>query len=124
MPDDLKAVLRRNCAAALRRGDAVDAEALLERLRAEDPLSVETRGLELEWLLRRGRLEEAGPLAAQLVELFPASAQVRFLAGWLAYRQRRYDRAIAEFEESDRLQPHGHTRRMRGKALTQAGRLS
>jgi tetratricopeptide (TPR) repeat protein len=123
MQGNLKAVLKRNCAAALRRGDLAGAEAVLRRLQAEDALSVETRGLELEWLLRGGRLDEAAALATQLVELFPSSARVRYLAGWLAYRQKRYGEAVGEFEESERLHAHWHTQRMRGKALTQAGRL-
>ncbi|MDH7570071.1 MAG: glycosyltransferase N-terminal domain-containing protein, partial [Armatimonadota bacterium] len=50
---------------AVSAGEAVAAEAVLRRLRVEDPLAVETRGLELEWLLRKGCLAEAAPMAAQ-----------------------------------------------------------
>ena len=56
---DLKNVLVRNVQQALRRGDLEEAAAALEHLRAEDPLSVETRGLEVEHLLAAGRLDAA-----------------------------------------------------------------
>ncbi len=116
-------VIRRNLERALREGQLEDAAQLLERLRREAPLELPTRGLELEYLLAAGRLDEARALAEQLVKLFPASARVFFLAGRTAYARRRYDRALELFEEAGRLKPHWRIRYWIGKTLTQAGRL-
>lgn len=62
MSGELKTVLRRNLSHALRHGDLPQAAALLDRLKLEDPLALETRGLELEFLLRAGRLAEGGAI--------------------------------------------------------------
>jgi tetratricopeptide (TPR) repeat protein len=123
MTDRLAGVLHRNLAAALRRGALADAEALLGRLRAEDPTSPQTRGLELEWLVRAERTEEAGALADALAVQFPASPRILLWAGRAAYRSRDYDRAEERLRESVRLAPHWTTERWLGKTLTQAGRL-
>lgn len=121
MSGELKTVLRRNLSHALRHGDLPQAVALLDRLKLEDPLALETRGLELEFLLRAGRLAEAGALAAQLLELFPASGRVHYLAGVLAYRKKDYPRAERHLRESLGLYPHAKTRHWLAKTLTQSG---
>lgn len=123
MSQGLKTVLRRNLIAALGRGDHGEAARILGRLQREDPLSVETRGLELECLVKSGRLEEAEALAAQLQELFPRSARIVYLAGLLAYRQKNYSAAAGHFRESQRLYPHWRSSQMIAKALTQLGQL-
>jgi tetratricopeptide (TPR) repeat protein len=117
-------VLRRNLAEALGGGNLDEAAAILERLRREDPLSVHTRGAELELLLRAGRLDEAAVLADQLTAAFPTSARVFYLAGRVAYRRRTYAEAQALLEESLRIAPHWKARHWLGKTLTQAGRLA
>lgn len=117
-------LLRRNLARALRERRTQDAHHLLDQLRNQDPLAIETRGSELELSLLEGRLDEADKLARQLLEQFPASARVHLLAGQLAYRRRAYTLAAELFTESDRLSPHLATRHWLGKALTQAGKLN
>lgn len=123
MPAPLVQLLRRNLSTALRANDLPQAADLLLRLQQEEPLALETRGLELEYLIRSGRLDEAGHLAAQLIELYPESGRIHYLAGWLAYRRRDYPRAVGHFRESLRIHPHRHTRHRLGKALTQAGQF-
>jgi tetratricopeptide (TPR) repeat protein len=54
---------------------------------------------------------------------FPGSARGCFLAGRLAYRQRRYEVAEERFRESQRLYSSPQTRYWLGKTLTQAGRF-
>jgi tetratricopeptide (TPR) repeat protein len=108
---------------ALEQGRLADAEAILERLRKEDPLSLETRGLELEFCLSSNRLAEAQALSEQLCRLYPESSRVFYLAGKLAYKQKRYGEAEASFRESQRLYPSSRSRHWLGKALTQGGRL-
>lgn len=116
-------VLRRNMWQALRRGAYADANEILARLKGDDPLSLETRGLELEYLVRSGRLDEAAALSGQLVDLFPASARVHYLAGQLAYRRKDYPKAHHHLRESLHLHPHWRTQHLLGRALTQAGHL-
>jgi len=113
--------LRNNMRQALARGKLSDAADILARLKVEDPLSVETRGFELEFYLRSDRLRDAEALAGQLTHLFPASGRTYFLAGMLAYRQKRYGEAGSHFRESQRLCPHWQTQHWLGKALTQSG---
>jgi tetratricopeptide (TPR) repeat protein len=116
-------VLRRNLAKALADRRLEAARDLLERLRTEDPLAVETRGLELELLILSERLTEAEGLARQLLELFPGSARIWKLAGELSYRRKDYRAAEERLRESERIHPHWVTRRLLGQALTQAGRF-
>ena len=115
--------LNRNLARSLRTGRLDEAETILERLRREDPIAVETRGGELELLLRKGSLDEARRLADQLVGLFPGSARIHYLAGRVAYRRRQYGGARGLFEESLRLASHWRVRQWLGKTLTQLGRF-
>ncbi len=119
---NLATVLQRNLRQALRAGDAEQAGPLLQRLKTEDPLSLETRGLELEYLLLTEHREEARLLADQLLTLHPGSARIHYLAGRMEYQGRRYAQALAHFSESNRLFPHWRTRLWRGKSLTQLGR--
>jgi len=116
-------VIQRNLQRALREGRLEEAANLLDRLRREAPLELTTRGLELEYLLAAGRLEEAEALAGQLVALFPTSARIFFLAGRTAYARREYGRALEYFREADRLASHWRIRHWIGKTLTQLGRL-
>ena len=115
--------MRRNLRQALRRRHLEDAAAILERLRLEDPISVETRGGELEFLILSGRLEEALPLARTLEENFPASPRIHYLVGRLHYQRRDYENATESFRESTALAAHWKTRQWLGKSLTQLGRF-
>ncbi len=121
MSHALNKVLQRNCLASLRKHDFERASSLLAELRDEDPLSVETRGLELEYMICRKNYDEARPLADQLVHLFPGSARIHYLAGRLAYAQRRYSDAASLFRESQRIYPHWFTQLFLAKSLTQKG---
>ena len=116
-------VLRRNLTQALKRGQLTQAAAVLERLKDEDPLSVQTRGMELEYLLKAGRREEAGVLVKQLLRLFPGSARIHYLAGRIQYQEKDYAAALGHFSESDRVHPSWSTRRWLGKTYTQLGQL-
>ncbi|MBI4584797.1 MAG: tetratricopeptide repeat protein [Planctomycetes bacterium] len=115
----MKTVLRRNFLQALGKRDLDGAKAILERLKTEEPLALETRGLELEYLIRSDSLAEAKGLAGQLLELHPGSARVQYLAGLLAYRQKDYAAAERHLRESHRLFPHSKNYRLLGKTLTQ-----
>ncbi|MBI5487124.1 MAG: tetratricopeptide repeat protein [Deltaproteobacteria bacterium] len=123
MDERLAGVLRNNLRAALRRAALDEADELLQRLRLEDPASLETRGLELEWLVRSKRTGEAATLAAALVAQFPASPRVLLWAGRAAYQRKDYASAIELFGESLRLAPHWSTEHWLGKSLTQTGRF-
>ena len=114
-------VLRRNLIDALRRNDRTAAGQLLSRLREEDPLSAQTRCLELEVLIHDRRADDAARLAAQLVELFPSSARILHFAGRAAYRTRDYAEAERRLRESGRLAPRRQTDHWLGKTLTQKG---
>jgi tetratricopeptide (TPR) repeat protein len=116
-------VLQRNLAASLRRGDLEEAATILERLRLDDPLSLETRGYELEYLVRSGRLDEAWALATQLCELFPASARIRYWCGRAAFRRKAYAEAERHFTESLAVAPRPTTERWLGRTLTNLGRF-
>jgi tetratricopeptide (TPR) repeat protein len=115
--------LRENMWRALAEGRLEDAEDILIRLKAEDPLSPETRGFELELALNSNRLVEASTLAAQLRYLFPQSARIFFLSGKVAYRLRDYKDAETFLRESSRLYAHWRTQWWLGKTLTQSGRF-
>jgi tetratricopeptide (TPR) repeat protein len=106
---------------ALSQGRLAEAADILGRLKREDPLSRETRGYELEYYLASERLGEAESLAKQLCRTFPDSARVWFLAGKLAYRQKRYSDAETCFRESQRIYPSNQTQLWLGKTLTQTG---
>ena len=116
-------MLARNISLALRKGDLEEVEALMERLKEEDPLGLTTRGLELELMLKQGRLGPARALCDQLLHLHGGSSRVHFLAGELAYREKRYAQAVEHFRESGRLHDHWRSRYWLGRALTQAGAL-
>jgi tetratricopeptide (TPR) repeat protein len=115
--------LQRNLRQALNQNQLGEAAEILDRLKKEDPLSLETRGFELEFYLKSNRLSEAESLARQLCHLFPQSARIFLLAGKVAYRQKRYLEAEAQFRESHRLFPHWRTAHWLGKTLTQSGKL-
>lgn len=117
-------VLERNLRSALNRGQLDQAAALLENLKREAPLAIETRECELEYLTRAGQMPEAGALARQLTELYPASARIQYLAGVLAYKQKEYAGAERLLNESLKLRDNWQTRHWLGKALTQAGKLA
>ncbi len=113
--------LKRNIKLSLRKKDLTRAKEGLEELKRLDLLAKETRGLELEYLIDIEHFQEAGTLATQLVNLFPASSRIQFLAGRLAYRQKDYARALPFFEESYRLHPSWRSEWFIGKTQTQAG---
>jgi tetratricopeptide (TPR) repeat protein len=113
--------IRANLKRALRARHYTPAEGLLEQLKNEDPLSVETRGLELEYLLAVNRWSEASSLALQLLKLFPDSARIHYLAARVNYQAKDYRPALSHFREAQRLYPHWLTRRWLGKTCTQLG---
>lgn len=115
------AALQHNFIRALKMGQTEEAGEILAGLKQEAPLSKETRGFELELLLRTGRLEDAETLASQLVQLFPDSARIQFLCGKVAYRIKHYPQAEVCFRESHRLYPSPQTQLWLGKTLTQKG---
>jgi tetratricopeptide (TPR) repeat protein len=115
--------LKHNMRQALNEGSLSEAENILARLKKEDPLSQTTRGFELEFYLKSNRFADADALARQLCRLFPDSARIIFLAGKLAYRQKRYEEAETHFRESQRLYPHWQTQHWLGKTLTQSGKF-
>lgn len=115
--------LRQNFRQALRRRDFGEAAEILSRIVKEEPLSVETRGCELELDIESGKIPEANLLADQLCRTFPDSARILFLAGKLAYRQKHYDLAEARFRESRRIYPSSQNQYWLGKTLTQIGRF-
>jgi len=117
------ASLRQNLRQAVLQHRWAEAEQILSRLKKEDPLSVETRGLELEFLVESGRMAEAEELSQQLCRTFPASARISFLAGKLRYRQKHYEAAETRFRESQRIYPNPQTQYWLGKTLTQAGKF-
>ncbi len=115
--------LRQNFRQAMYQHRLDEAVDILKRMKSEDPLSVETRGFELEFLVESGRVTEAGTLADQLCRAFPGSARIFFLAGKAAYRQKNYETAAARFRESQRISPSTQTQHWLGKTLTQSGHL-
>jgi tetratricopeptide (TPR) repeat protein len=123
MGKGLVETLRRNLWQALKRGELEEAENILVRLKREDPLSRDTRGLELEFYLNANRLQEANVLADQLCSLFPDSSRILFLAGKLAYKQKQYEEAARRLRESQRAYPHPQTQYWLGKTLTQTGQF-
>ncbi len=110
--------LREGVKRALRARSWSDAESALARLKQVEPLSAETRGLELELWLRTGRKRDAAAMADQLAEQFPASPRIQYLAGWAASVAKQWAVAADRFRESDRLHPDPRTRRWLGRALT------
>ena len=122
MVDDIRTVWQRNLFQAFAQHNLDDASQILDRLRDHDPLSRQTRGLELEFLWRSERLDEAHRLARQLLELFPDSPRILYLAGRLAYARREYPRAEQLLAESYRLHPNRYCYRFLGKTYTQLAR--
>lgn len=118
---ELAKVLRYNLNRALRANELEKAEALLEQLKNTEPLAMESRGLELDYLLRKQEWAAAAKLAQQLVSLFPGSGRIQFLAGQAAYRQKNYAAAVQCFRESMRLFPHNLSQQWLAKTLTQLG---
>ncbi len=117
-------VLRNNIKQALRQRQFDEAAKLLDRLKQEDPLAGETRCFELEYLLAVKRSSDALALAEQLLELFPGSARVQFLAGRSYYQRKDYAKAIGCFSESRRIAPRWDAQRWQGKTDTQTGRFA
>ena len=116
-------VLRNNIKQALRQRQLDEAAKLLDRLKQEDPLAGETRCFELEYLLALKRSGDAQALAEQLLELFPDSSLVQFLAGRGYYQRKKYAKAAECFRESFRIAPRWDSQRWLGKTYTQMGRF-
>lgn len=114
-------VLKRNIAQWIRHKDWQHATEGLTELQHLDPLAVETRGLELDFLVARHQNQDAQVLAGQLVHLFPESSRIQYLAGLIAYRNKEYPQALGAFEQSHRLYVNWRTERYMGKTLTQMG---
>ncbi len=117
-------VLRRNLLQALRTCNLGEAESVLQQLKLEAPLSLETRGLELEYLIAANQWSNAKLLAEQLLRLYPDSARIQFFGGRIYYREKAYSRALQCFTESNLIHKHARTQRWIGKTLTQAGHFS
>jgi tetratricopeptide (TPR) repeat protein len=115
--------LKQNFRQTLRRREFSEAGEILARIVKEDPLSVETRGCELELYLESERIMEAIALADQLCRNFPDSARILYLAGKAAYRQKHYELAESRFRESRRIYPSTQSQYWLGKTLTQLGRF-
>ena len=109
--------------AAIRSDDLEAARAALDELARKAPGARETEGLELELLWRSGDIAAAVILAKRLVERYPGSARILWLAGRVAYKEKRYDDAERWLRESDRLFPSEDARRFVGKTLTQRGKF-
>jgi tetratricopeptide (TPR) repeat protein len=123
MEQKLAVALRRNLGEALSRGDLDDARAVLRRLEAEDPLSAETRGLRLEYLVRTGALDDARRLAEQLVVAFPTSPGVLYWAGRAAFLGKDYEEAARLLREAHAARPHPLAEQWLAKAATNLGRF-
>jgi predicted Zn-dependent protease len=123
VPRELKHILQTSLAKALKQRDLTRAESVLFQLKKEDPFSLKTCGLELEYLQLAGRLEEAACLAKQLVQSFPQSSRIHFLAGQVACQQKRYGEAEKLFSESNRLYPSDKSLLWIAKAEINAGQL-
>ncbi len=117
-------VLQRKLRQALRTLQLDEAGELLTRLKEEEPLSLETRGFELEYRVRRKAGPAAVELAEQLLRNFAGSARIQFWAGRACYQQRDYPRAVEYFLESERIYPHWLTQRWLGKSYTQMGHFT
>lgn len=116
-------VLRRNLQQAIKARQFDEAEALLMQLKDEDPLSLGTRGLELEYFVVAGQWSDAQILVEQLLRLFPQSARIQYLAGRIYYRIKNYRLALQYFEESNSLHWHWRALRWSGKTQTQLGQF-
>ncbi len=123
MADRLFNTLVHRCRQAIRRHDLEEAARLVGRLGESYPSEAASNGLALELLLAEGRVGEAVTLSERLVTRFPGSAGILFQAGMAAFRQKNHDKALAFFEESERLFPAVKSRRWIGKTLTNLGRL-
>ena len=117
-------VLRRNLIQAIRQKRIREAADLIEQLKSEEPLSLETRGMELEYLITAHQWREAGATAEQLVHLYPQSARIHYLAGRVYYHKKNYQGALHCFRESNALHAHWRTRRWLGKTHTQLGQYT
>ena len=119
--DPLVKVLYTNMKKALKYRAWDEAAEIMRRLKDDDPLSVTTRGFELELLIATQSHTEAATLLAQLLNLFPNSPRIHFLAGRLHYQNKAYSDADLHLRESERLHPHWLTRRLLGQTQTQLG---
>ncbi len=115
--------LRRNIKRWIHQKNWIAAQDALAELKRLDPLDLQTRGLELEYSVGREQYQDAEILAHQLIQLFPTSSRIHYLAGLVAYRQKKYTKAKTDFKESNELYPHWHTERYIGKTCTQSGQF-
>lgn len=121
-PSNLVLTLRRNFDQKIDRWPK-DAADILDRLRDEDPFSLETRGRELDLLLRTKRLREARSMAVALLSEAPGSARVQLLAGRAAYGAHDYVAALEHFRESRRIARRWRIELWIGKTQSQLGKL-
>ncbi len=113
--------LIRNIRKSIRLGNWQRVHDNLIELKQRDPLSVVTRGLELEHLMGSNQLADADRLAQQLIELFPHSSRILYLCGRLKYSLKKYKLALPFFKESHALHSNWMTEQNIGKTLTQLG---
>jgi len=121
MSRPIKIALKNNFYKMLRENRLDQAEEIIHAIQKHDPLSAQTKGMELELLVKAERWAEASRLCEQLMKLYPDSSRIMFLAGKLAYRLKDYPTSAEHFRESHRLYAHWRSQYWLGKALTQKG---
>ncbi len=122
MKSPLYQTLAQRARKALNQSQLDEAHTLIHKLKEQEPITLETRGLELELALKSNHLREAGILATQLVQLFPASSRIQFLTGQLEFQRKRYGKAERHFRESHHIHPSPRTLLWLGKSLALAGK--
>jgi tetratricopeptide (TPR) repeat protein len=60
---------------------------------------------QLQALVQQGQVDRLQELLGVVVQQYPQDADVRHLLGWCCTQQRRYEEAIAHFQEAVRLKP-------------------
>lgn len=122
MKSPLYQTLAQRTRKALNQGRLDEAQTLVHKLKEQEPVTLETRGLELELALKRENLRDAGILATQLVQLFPSSSRIQFLTGQLEFQRQRYGKAERHFRQSHHIHPSPRTLLWLGKCLALAGK--
>lgn len=122
MKSPLYQTLAQRARKALNQSRLDEAQTLIYKLKEQEPITLETRGLELELALKSENLREAGILATQLVQLFPASSRIQFLTGQLEFKRQRYGKAERHFRESHHIHPSPRTLLWLAKTLARAGK--
>jgi len=86
------------------RWDWQEAEDAYGRALALDPDNAEAHQQYAEYLANVGRLDEALEAARRALQLDRAPIRLN-IVGWIAMMNRRYDEALAAYDEADRIDP-------------------